>query len=310
MKIQKNYNLLTYILMILILFSISPKFYCASNDYEVGVDENGKIVWEVTDVDKDELDYLLSLSDLDVDEFDYEEEDRIKYEINSINEISDEYYIINYDYYENDENLGAKSEKIAMDPGDMAEDWEDLSLDDYSVMFVLIDTKDYLKEFGDEVSESYKKYIYNSGSSIILNGTIGGFLFWFEMDYDDRGIIEEFSLVYDGQEIFKMEQKNYSRSTEAPFFLLLLFIVIGTIILSGVVVVIVVLSKKSKKQKKLITPTPIYSPAKAETENLIKTKEVSKTEIEGVPEKTVYCQNCGAEREKDAIFCTYCGSKF
>jgi hypothetical protein len=310
MKIQKKKNLLTIIVTLLILFSIIPVFYCDTDDYEIDVDENGKVVWEVTDVDEDELDNLLSLSDLDADEFDYEEEDRIKYEINSISEVPDEYYVINYNYYENDEDLGAKSEKIAMDPGDMAEDWEDLSLDDYSVMFVLTDTKDYLDEFGDEVSDSYKKFIYNSGSSIILNGTIGGFLFWLEMDYDDRGIIEEFTLVYDGQEIFKMEQKNYSRSTESPFLLLVILIIIGIIILSGVVALIVVLSKKAKKQKKVITPTPIISPYKSEGETSIKTNEVTETEVKKEPEKTEYCPNCGSEKEKDAVFCTYCGSKF
>ena len=310
MKIQKKYDFLTFSVMILILFSISPAFYCDSDDYELDVDENGNVVWEVTDVDQDQLDSLLSLADLDADEFDYEEEDRIKYEINSINEISNEYYIITYNYYENDEDLGARSEKIAMDPGDMAEDWEDLSLDDYSVMFVLTDTKDYLNEFGDEVSDSYKKIVYNSGSSIIINGSVGGFFFWLEMDYDDRGIIEEFSLVYKGQEIFKMVQKNYSRSTESPSLVLIFLIVIGIIILLAVVGLIVVLSKKSKKQNKLITPAPKVSPVKLEAETMIKTKEAPKTEIEKEHIKPVYCQNCGSEREKDAIFCTYCGSKF
>ncbi|MFX0070102.1 MAG: zinc ribbon domain-containing protein [Candidatus Hermodarchaeota archaeon] len=311
MKIQKLHNSLTVVMMVLILFSMSPLFYCDSDDYEIDVDENSKVVWKVSDVDEDKLDYLLSVSDVDVDEFDYEEDDKITFEINSIDEISDEYYIIRYDYYENDEELGTRAEYIAMDPEDLADDLEDLALEEYSTMFVLTDTRDYLDEFGDEVADIYKNIIYNAGSSIIINSTIGTFLFWLEMEYDDRVILEELSLVYDVQEIFKMEQKNYSRLPEFPIFLVLIIIIIIVIVvLLGVVGLIVFFNKNAKKNRKIITPIPTESPDKTEELSLVKSKEDSKTESEREPVKTLYCPNCGTEKEKDAVFCTYCGTKF
>ena len=123
MKIQTKHNLLTIIVIFLILFSISPVFYCDSDEYEIDIDENSTIVWEVIDADEDQIEYLLSVTDLDEDDFDYEEEDKIKYEINSIGEVSDEeYYMISYNHYENDEEKGSKTERIAMDPEDLAED--------------------------------------------------------------------------------------------------------------------------------------------------------------------------------------------
>ena len=312
MKIQKKHNLLTIIVVLLTLFSITPIFYCDSDEYEIGIEENSTVVWEVIDADEDQLEQLLSLTDLDEDDFDYEEEDEITYEINSISEVSDdEYYLISYDHYENDEDKGAKAERIAMDPEDMAEDWEDLKLEDYSIMFVLTDTEDYIDEFGDKVSDTYKNILYTSGSSIILNSTVGGFLFWLKMDYDERGILEEFSLVYNGEEIFNMEQKSYSRSSEPPLlWVIIIVLIIFSAIIIVVVALVVVLTKKAKKKRAPKAPAPIKPSADAEPEQLTKTQMVSEAEAKKGPEKTQYCVNCGTKRDTDAAFCTYCGSKF
>lgn len=312
MKIQTKHNLLTIIVVFLTLFSITPLFYCDSDEYEIGIDENSTIVWEVIDADEDQIEYLLSETDLDEDDFDYEEEDKIKYEINSISEVSDEeYYVISYDHYENDEHQGSKAERIAMDPEDLAEDLEDFELEDYSITFVLTDTEDYIDEVGDKVSDTYKPFVYTSGSSIILNGSVGGFLFWLKMDYDERGILEEISLVYKGQEIFNMEQKSYTKSNDLPLFWL---IIVVLLILSAVIIVvvalIVVLTKKAKKKRAPKAPAPIKPFADAEPEQLTKTQIVPEAEIEKEPDKTQYCMNCGTKRDTDAAFCSYCGSKF
>jgi hypothetical protein len=132
----------------------------------VGIDENSTVVWEVIDADEDQIEYLLERTDLDEDDFDYEEEDKIKYEIRSITENSEEeYYIISYDHYENDEDHGTKAERVAMDPEELAEDLEeDFELDDYSITFVLTDTEDYIDDVGDDVSDIYKPFVYTSGS--------------------------------------------------------------------------------------------------------------------------------------------------
>jgi hypothetical protein len=309
---QKKYYLLFIVIILLPLFSIMPICYCDSDDYELGIDENRKVVWEVTDVDEDELEQFLASSNLDEDDFDYEEEDTFVYEINSITEVSDQYYSIEFYYYENDKNEGLKSEKIAIDPEDMADDWEDQTLDDYSLEFVLTDTDDYLDEFGDKVSDTYKDLIYTSGSSIILNATVGGFLFWLKMKYDKRGILEDYSLVYDGVQLFEIELKNYSKTNELPLFLIIIGIVIIIIIVVAVITVVVVLNKKAKIKKKTTTTTPIGSPVDIKTEDTTKTKEVSKVEIKKESEKidNIYCENCGSKRELNAQFCPYCGTKF
>jgi hypothetical protein len=309
---QKKYYLLFIIVTLLPLFSITPKSYCASDDYKVGIAENSKVVWEVTNVDKDKLEQFLSSANLNEDDFDYKEDDKFIYEINSITEVSDKYYLISFNYYENDENKGPKSEKIAKDPKDMAEDWEDQSLDDYSVMFVLTDTKEYLKEFGNKISDTYKNLIYTTSSSIILNGTVGSFLFWLKMKYDKRGILEEFSLVYDSAELFKIELKNYSKTNELPFFLIIIGIIIVIIVIAAVIAVVVVLNKKAKVKRKAITTTPIVPPADVKTEDLTKAKGVSDAEIKKEPGKreNIYCENCGSKRELNAKFCPFCGNKF
>ncbi len=312
MMIQKTHNFLLVIVVFLVLFSMTPAIYCDSDEYEVGIDENSTIVWEVIDADEDQIEYLLSVTDLDKDDFDYEKEDKIKYEINSISEVSDEeYYIISYDYYENDEDQGPKAERIAMDPEDLAEDLEDLELDDYSITFVLTDTEDYVDKVGDKVSDTYKPFIYSSGSSVILNGSFGGFLFWLKMDYDKRGILEEISLVYDGKEIFNMEQRSYTKSNQLPlFWLIIILLLIISAIVIVVVALVVVLTKKAKKKRLPKAPTPIKPSADAEPEQLTKTQVVSQAEIKKEPVKTQFCANCGTKRDADAEFCTYCGSKF
>lgn len=299
-------------MVFLIFSSITPIIYCDSDEYEIDIDENSTIVWEVIDADEEQIDYLLSVTELDEDDFDYEEEDKIKYEINSISEISeDEYYVISYDQYENDENQGAKAERIAMDPEELAEDLEDFELDDYSITFVLTDTEDYIDEVGDDVSDTYKPFVYTSGSSIILNGSVGGFLFWLKMDYDEHGILEELSLVYDGAEIFNMEQKSYTKSNQLPLFWL---IIVGLLIISSIIIVVValvvILTKKAKKKRPLKAPAPIKPGAEAEPEQLTKTQIASEAEIKEEPEKTQYCTNCGIKRETDAAFCPYCGYKY
>ncbi|MFX1337266.1 MAG: zinc ribbon domain-containing protein [Promethearchaeota archaeon] len=314
MTIHKKINIFSIFIAFLVLFSITPVIYCDSNTYEVGFEENSTIVWEIIDVDKDQIDYLLSVTELDENDFDYKEGDKIKYEINTISEVSeDEYYLISYDYYENDENQGAKAERIAMDPGDLAGDFEeDFELDEYTITFVLTDTEDYIDEVGNEVSDTYKPFVYTSGSSIILNGSFGSFLFWLKMDYDEHGILEEISLVYEGQEIFNMVQKSYTTSNVLPLFWL---IIIGILIISAVVIVVVVLvvilTKKSKKSKQPKITAPIKPAEDVEKKQLTKTQMVSEAETKKeVPEITQYCANCGAKRDTEAAFCAYCGSKF
>ncbi len=312
MRIQKKHNFLLVSILFLVLFSMTPAIYCDSDEYEMGIDENGIIVWEVIDADEDQIEYLLSVAELDEDDFDYEEEDEIKYEINSITEVSDEeYYIISYDEYENDEDQGTKAEKIAMDPGELAEDLEDFELDDYSITFVLTDTEDYIDEVGDDVSDTYKPFVYTSGSSVILNGSVGSFLFWLKMDYDKHGILEEILLVYDGQEIFNMEQKSYTKSNRLPLiWIIIIFLLIIGAIITIVIALIVVLTKHAKKKKPKKVPTPSEPSVIAEPEQLEKTQIVSEDEAKKKPKKTQFCSNCGAERDTDSAYCTYCGSKF
>lgn len=299
-------------MVFLVLFSITPVAYCNNDEYEVGIAENSTIVWEVIDVDEDQIEYLLSVTDLDEDDFDYEEEDKIKYEINTISEVSDdEYYIISYDEYENDENQGARAERVAMDPGELAEDLEeDFQLDDYSITFILTDTEDYIDEVGDDVSDPYKPFVYTSGSSIILNSSVGD-LFWLKMDYDEHGILEEISLVYNGQEIFNMELKSYTKSNQPPLFwiIIVLLLIIGAVIIV-VVALVIVLTKKAKKKRPPKAPVLIKPATEAEPEKLTKTKIAPEAESKKELDKTKFCVNCGSERDTDAAYCTYCGAKF
>ena len=199
-----------------------------------------------------------------------------------------------------------------MDPGDLAEDLEeDFELDDYSITFVLTDTEDYIDEVGDEISDTYKPFVYTSGASVILNGSVGGFLFWLKIDYDEHGILEEISLVYDGQEIFNMEQKSYTKSDRLPviWVIIIVLLIIAAIIIIVIAIIVVVVKKaKRKKVPKAVEPTKPSDTV--ETEQIPKTQLPPKEEVKKEPKKKQFCANCGTERDKDATFCTYCGSKF
>lgn len=312
MKFKKKQYLLIVSLGFLIVVSIIPRIHANSDEYELKIDDNSIIVYEVIDADEEKIEDLLDIADLDDDDFDYEEDDKIKYDVSSISGGSDEDdYVIYYKRYVNGEDHGAGAENIAKDPKDLAEDLEDLELDDYSITFVLTDTEDYIDEVGDEVSDTYKPFISTSGSSIVLNASFGGFLYWLKMDYDKRGILEEMSLVYDGEEIFNMEQKNYAKSPQVSFFWILIFIlIIISVVIIAIIALVVFLMKKSKKKEPAKGSSPYISPVDTKTEQLTKTQVVTGAGIEKEPQKVQYCPECGEKRESDADFCVYCGYKF
>jgi len=317
MMSRKSYYLLTLTIVLIPLISLTPLVYCDSDDYDLGIEENTKVVWRINEVDEEKLEDFFDDSDeLDDSYFDYEEDDKVRFEINSISENSEEeYYTVSYTEFVNDESKGARAQRIAMDPKDMAEDWEeDLDLGEFSIMFILTDTKDYLDDFEDEIDPIYKPFVYVSGSSIIINNTFLMPHFWLKMEYDEDGILEEFTFVLDGDEIFAMELRSYSKQDQFPLLGLIIAIIIITIlaVVIGVVVLVVVLVKKARKKTKVVPPVPQKPPVDTKPEGVIRTKEPTEAEVKKEPEKIDYgyCENCGSKRESDATFCSYCGSKF
>ncbi len=317
MMSRKSYCLLTLTIVLIPLISLSPLVYCDIDDYDLGIEENSVAVWRINEVDEDKLEEFFDDSDeLDDSYFDYEEDDKVRFEISSISENSEEeYYTVGYTEYVNDESKGARAQRIAMDPKDIAEDWEeDLDLGEFSIMFILTDTKDYLDDFDDEIDPIYKPFVYVSGSSIIINNTLLMPHFWLKMDYSEDGILEEFTFVLDGDEIFAMELRSYSKQDQFPLLGLIIAIVIITIlaIVIGVVVLVVVLVKKAKKKRKIVPATPQKPPVDTKPEGVIRTKEPAEAGVKEEPEKIDYgfCEKCGSKRESDEAFCSYCGSKF
>ena len=317
MMIRKSYYFLTFIIVLIPLISLSPLAYCDSDDYELGIEENTKVVWRINEVDEEQIeDFFEDSDELDDSYFDYEEDDKIKFEISSISENSEEeYYTVSYTEYVNDESEGARAQRIAMDPKDMAEDWEeDFDLGGFSIMFILTDTKDYLDDFEDEIDPIYKYFVYVSGSSIIINNTLLTPHFWLKMDYNEDGILEEFTFVLDGDEIFAMELRSYSKQDQFPLLGLIIAIVIITLlaIVVGVVVLVVVLVKRAKKKRKVVPTAPIKTQVDTKPEEVIRTKEPVEAGIKEELEKIDYgfCEKCGSKRESNAAFCSYCGSKF
>lgn len=314
---RKSYCLLTLIIVLIPLISLSPLVYCDSDDYELGIEENTKVVWRINEVDEEQLEDFFDDSDeLDDSYFDYEEDDKVRFDINSISENSeDEYYTVSYTEFVNDESKGARAQRIAMDPKDIAEDWEeDFDLGEFSIMFILTDTKDYLDDFEEEIDPIYKLFVYVSGSSIIINNTLLTPHFWLKMDYNEDGILEEFTFVLDGDEIFAMELRSYSEQDQFPLLGLIIAIVISSLlaIVIGVVVLVVVLVKRAKKKRNVVPTAPIKTQVDTKPEGAIRTKEPTEAGVKEEPEKIDYgyCEKCGSKRESDAAFCSYCGSKF
>ena len=299
---RKSYCFLILAIVLIPLISLTPLVYCDSDDYDLGIEENTIVVWRINEVDKEQIeDFFEDSDELDDSYFDYEEDDKVRFDINTISENSEgEYYTVSYTEFVNDESNGARAQRIAMDPKDMAEDWEeDLDLGEFSIMFVLTDTRDYLHDFEDEIDPLYKLIVYVSGSSIIINNTFLTPHFWLKMDYSEDGILEEFSFVVEGDEIFGMELRSYSKQDQFPLLGVIIAIVLITIlaIVIGVVVLVVVLVKKAKKKRKVIPAAP---------------QEPPEAEVKKEPEKIDFgfCEKCGSKRESDAAFCSYCGSKF
>jgi len=306
--IQKKKYLVILLIGVLCCISVSPTAYCDSDDYDLAIEENSEVIWEVTDADEAEIEAFLSYTDYDGDDFDFEEEDEFTYKINSISEVSDDYYSIDFNYFEDDEDHGTKSERVAMDPGDMAEKWEENNIDSYSMMFILTDIEDYLDEFEDDISDIYKNFVFTTSSKIILNATSIGYPYVLIMEYEDRGILDEFTLIYQGNEIFKVELKDYIKPPEFPLLGVMIVILIVGGIITGVVIVVVSLNKSAKKKAKLKPPVPITPYVETKTEVMTTTKEVSEPEIKKGPEKSLFCPVCGSKRESDAKFCPYCGN--
>jgi len=322
MNPKKKY-LIFLITVIIFNLALIPVVFVRSDDYDLSIDENTVIEWEVTTANEDELEQYFSYStDYDESDFDYEEGDEIKVEISSITEY-DDYYYVECKYYENSENQGYLYEKVAIDPADLAEDLAEDYGDSYSVVFICTDTKDYLAEFDENVPPAYSYFVYASGSALFINLTSSGYPYCIIVEYDEDGIQEKLSLLKDNLLIFEMELQDVSHLNPFATFLMIFIIVnIVVIILIAVIVTVVILSKRSKKKVSpktqptpQLTPTPAPQPyaipkVSIPTQPTEFPKEKLETEEGEAKVEAKYCEHCGALKDKDDKFCPFCGVKY
>ncbi len=55
MMIRKSYSLLTLIIVLIPLISFTPLVYCDSDDYDIDIEENSKVVWRINEVDEEQI---------------------------------------------------------------------------------------------------------------------------------------------------------------------------------------------------------------------------------------------------------------
>jgi len=313
--ILKRVYLVIFVLCFSIMFVSSAR--ADSDEYDLELDENTEITWEFTTVNEALLEELFKRYDVDYEALnhDIEEGDEIKYKLTSYDE-EDDYYMLYFNVYEDDELEGYTTHKIAKDPDDLSADWYTLPGEpvsnygnSYDLLIILTDTRDYLEDFDNSIPAADHDRVYSTSSSIVINNTvlyrddIGIF------EYDEDGILEKFTLIYKDVPILIIELDDVSKSQLS----ILVFLIIG-IIIAGVVVllavgIILIVKNKNKIPVKITPLDPkkgVIAPPISETPRTIPTTN----QAASGSQKIRYCDLCGAKRDVDALFCTSCGNRF
>ncbi|MFW9899474.1 MAG: zinc ribbon domain-containing protein [Candidatus Thorarchaeota archaeon] len=307
---NKKIILLYLFLIITLNFAILPIIFADDDDYDVGFDENTVIVWRCETAKEYYLEQFYAIvEDYDFEYLDIEEEDKIKFEIRSITEY-DDYYTVYFTFFEgkdldDSDNKGIYSETISKDPEDLIESWLYGEEFETSILFILTDTKDYLKELNENIPQIFQIAAYATCTTLVLNGTAIGFPYWITIRFNDDGILDRLELYYEKMLIYEIELRSVKPS-ENYFVIILLVIVITSIIavIVAIIVVLIYLHQKSARSERELPQIPhdeviISEPVQKPIETSILKKEYVKK----------YCTYCGNKRETGDNFCIFCGKK-
>lgn len=293
-------------------FVILPIIFADEDDYDVGFDEDTVMVWRCTTANEYYLEQLFAMiPDYDLDYLlEVEEGDKIKFEIRSITEY-DDYYKVDFNFYEgkdldDSDNKGIYSEIISKDPEELVEAWLYGEEFENSIIFILTNTKDYLKELNDNIPQIFQIAAYATSTTLVLNGTVIGFPYWITIKYDGDGILDKLELYYERILIYEIELRSVKTSENYFLIALITTVIIVIIALNaiGAVILIYFHQKKTRSDRE----TPQLPPHELKI-------PVSEQKPLEIPKKTIlkkeyvkkYCTYCGNKREIENNFCIYCG---
>lgn len=328
---KSKYKITTIFLVIISMSFFSFQFAAADGeDYDIEIEEDMHIIWECTDHNVDLFNELKAeWNYVAYHDFELGEGDKMKFEIDTITEYDDDgeydveiHYFDDYDEDDEEESTGGTTDYgvydsfyVAMDPVKLAADWTDGDGYEYILEIICSDTEDYLAEFyaNLEVDDRDSFSIY--GSTITINQTVGAGSYQGILTYDEDGILEEYSIIYNGVLVYKMELDDVITSEELndPEFFTLIAIIVIIILLVGIIIVVIVVVLVSAKKKKSKSGIIFPVPAPKKDSQIPQTKT---PEDQGPPETQMdvvvverFCELCGSELDRDAKFCFSCGNK-
>ncbi len=238
----------------LILVSSSVR---AEEEYQLGVSTNLTLVYEITEVDKEELENLARSSEDDTykDLAELEEGTKFKLVISEIKEKDDSWVITSVFY--SGENLDQQGDdlesKVFKDPSDLADDiLSEEDAEESLFYFLPVEIEDYLEELEENILEDDEYLevaydVYVDGSELTFDYTPYGYDDTIVQEYTEDGILDSYTVLSDDEEVFKEELVDSFISSEFNGD----FTFIRTIVACSIVAIASSVSVVAYKKKKV-----------------------------------------------------------
>ena len=328
-KTKKIAILVTPIIIIFIVMSflmiiiIQNDSTDEETDYECKITEDSELTWKYTKFDPILIQNLsdiynielISLNDLGVNI-----ESTIEYKLEYIEEAKNKW---NLEFsYKFDDLSGENTQKLKIykDPKDVPNSWI-YNIEDLSLRILPSETQDYLDDIKDNFLSTENVDIERDSdlNLRICHHNNKTFVFT-EFQYNDKGIIEKFTLIFIDSIALEYILDDYSLNAEIDENFNLLKIITAVLIFSTILIMIpiygYVVSMNNRRNKHKICQ-------KSSELNYLSNSEINKNYIinhqtkeaiesnHAKPKKIRYhfCELCGTKIDENAIYCHYCGNK-
>lgn len=224
----------------------------AEDEYQLTLTEGTTLIYEYTKVDEDLLEDLADSTG--VEEFEdlaeIDEGDQLKMVIMTIEE-EDDRWVITVELYKG-KNFEERAEdldvKVYKDPSDLKDKILDEEESDQSHLYFLpVNVKDYLDNLEESVlkDERYYETEYElsvDDTELTFDYTVVGYSDTIEQVYTNDGILEEFTILCNGEDAFKRELINISQEIVNALSITILSVI--SVVASSVIIGMYIFKKK------------------------------------------------------------------